>query len=462
MSLTSALSIAQRSLLNTGRQTSIVSRNIAEQSNPDYSRRSTSLDLGSDGAQFLSVQRATNEVLFKQNLSALSSASGQNTLLDGLNQLATAVNGASNDATIASGLGKLQEALTLYAASPSNRTLALNAVEAARQLVGSLNNATQALQSFRTEADAQIATNVDDLNQLLAQFQDANQTIVAGTRTGADVNEAYDQRDKLLKQIAEIIPVSATTRADNDISLVTQDGVVLFDKVPRSVSFTPSAAYQPSSTGNRVYVDGVPLAPAATSDAQGSLSALLHLRDEVAPTMQTQLDEIARGVTEAFAVGGSAGLVTWVGSGSSTDVGFAGVVRINVEYDANAGGDPELLRGAGSAASDGTQIQSFLGKLEAPFAFSAAAGLGSASRTLGDFATMSVSWLDGQRKTASEISETKSALATRTAAALSNATGVNIDEEMSLLLELEHSYQASARILKAVDEMLLSLMNAVS
>ena len=39
MSLSSALSIAQSSIRNTARQTSIVSRNVLEASNPDYNRR---------------------------------------------------------------------------------------------------------------------------------------------------------------------------------------------------------------------------------------------------------------------------------------------------------------------------------------------------------------------------------------------------------------------------------------
>ena len=48
----------------------------------------------------------------------------------------------------------------------------------------------------------------------------------------------------------------------------------------------------------------------------------------------------------------------------------------------------------------------------------------------------------------------------RTAEALSNDTGVNVDQEMSLLLDLEHSYQASARLIKAVDDMLAALLDA--
>jgi flagellar hook-associated protein 1 FlgK len=48
----------------------------------------------------------------------------------------------------------------------------------------------------------------------------------------------------------------------------------------------------------------------------------------------------------------------------------------------------------------------------------------------------------------------------RSLEAYSNATGVNLDEELQLLLELEHSYQASSKLLNAIDEMLKSLLNA--
>ena len=64
-------------------------------------------------------------------------------------------------------------------------------------------------------------------------------------------------------------------------------------------------------------------------------------------------------------------------------------------------------------------------------------------------------------RTPPRAAEGKEALATRTAEALSNATGVNVDMEMSLLLDLEHTYEASARLIKAVDDMLSSLLVAV-
>ena len=70
-----------------------------------------------------------------------------------------------------------------------------------------------------------------------------------------------------------------------------------------------------------------------------------------------------------------------------------------------------------------------------------------------------ISWFEGVRKDASSAAEAKEALAARTAEALSNDTGVNVDMEMSLLLDLEHTYEASARLIKAVDDMLSSLLD---
>ena len=76
MSLTTALSIAQSALRNTSRQTSIVSRNVSDASNPDYTRRIAVVTSTAPGARSIDIQRAANELLFQNNLGALSSLEG--------------------------------------------------------------------------------------------------------------------------------------------------------------------------------------------------------------------------------------------------------------------------------------------------------------------------------------------------------------------------------------------------
>jgi flagellar hook-associated protein 1 FlgK len=488
MSLSTALNIAQSSILNNGRQTSVVSRNVLESGNPDYARRSAVLSSIAPGARVIEIQRATNEQLFRQNLSALSSWSGQSALQNGLDQLEMAVNGIDSSTSAATAIGKLQEALQLYSASPSNRSLAENAIEAARQVVRGLNDGTTAIQSFRVDTDKQIATAVGELNTLLAQFTDANNAVVNGTRAGRDVSDALDQRDALLKKISEYVPISTLKRSDNDIVLITKDGATLFETVPRQVSFDPSSAYSPGTPGNAVYIDGVPIGigSGGNTDASGKIAGLVQLRDSVATTMQSQLDEIARGLITAFAEtdqpGGAVvptapGLFTWSGAPAMPAAGtlvngLAGSIRLNAAFDSRAGGNPELLRDGGAngagyvantsgAASYADLLIAYGDRLDQPMAFDTAAGAGT-NVSLSDYSADTVGWLQALRKEAASAAETKEALSTRTAEALSNDTGVNVDTEMSLLLDLENSYQASARLIKAVDDMLASLLAAVS
>lgn len=486
MSLTSALGIAQRSLLNTARQTSVVSQNITNAQNPDYSRRSAVLVSTAPGANALTIQRATNAALFRNNLSALSSYNAQSTLLTGIDNLTLQVNGVDNASSASTLIGKLQEALQSYATTPSNENLAENTVEAARQLANALNNGTDAIQTFRSQTDQDIAVSVARLNDLLSQFQAANNTIIHATQAGSDASDALDQRDSLLKQIAELVPVSTISRANNDVVITTASGVTLFETVPRSVTFTPLQSYSASTTGNAILIDGVPLATGqgANTSADGSLAAMLQLRDKVAGTMQSQLDEIARGLIVTFAErdqsGGvlpdMAGLFTWTGGpdlppDATISTGLAGLISINPAVDTTMGGDVTLLRDGGingpdyvvnaaAGASYSDLLFEYSERLDSPIAFDPAAGL-DANASVTNFAGSAISWLELSRQQATNAAEVKSALMLRTSEALSNETGVNIDEEMALLLDLEHSYQASARLISAVDDMLSTLMAAV-
>ncbi len=220
---------------------------------------------------------------------------------------------------------------------------------------------------------------------------------------------------------------------------------------------------------------------AASSTADGKLAGMLQLRDGVAGTMQSQLDEIARGLITAFAetapsLPAATGLFTWSGApavpAAGTLVnGLAGSISVNAAMDPAAGGNPALLRdgGANGAAyvantSGGSSYSSLLiaygDKLDQPMSFNAAAGI-SASSSVTAYSANAIGWFEGVRKQASTAADAKEALATRTAEALSNDTGVNVDQEMSLLLDLEHTYQASARMMKTVDDMMAALFAAV-
>lgn len=477
MSLSSVLYTAQSSLANTSRQTSVVSRNITNVYNPDYTRRDAALVSTAPGARVISITRAADAALMRQNLNALSAWHGQSTLMTGYERLSVTVNGVDNASSPAMRLGDLQTALQTFSASPGDRSLAQAAIYAAEDVVRSLNEGSAAVQQLRTDADLEIKQSVDRLNTLLTELEAVNGDVVKATRLKRDASEALDRRDALVKQIAELVPVSTHVRGDNDLVLYSRDGITLFETVAREATFEPTPTHAPGTLGKEIFIGGVQLAAGKGSDtdAGGSLGALMQLRDDIAPKMQAQLDELARALIDGFKefddTNETAGLFTWPGNGTLAEgeipadltVGLAGLIRINAAYS----DDPLALRDGAtfdvnpdSNAGYSGQIQRFIDMFSAERTFASGTGVEGVSN-LSAYATGSISWLENGRQLSFGATEKKAAMLDRTSEALSNKTGVNIDEELARLLDLEQSYAASAKLLQTANEMLATLMATI-
>lgn len=481
MSLSSAISIAQQAFSNTAQQTAIVSKNIANAGNADYSRRLALLGSTSNGAQVVSIYRAQNEALLKQSIASIGEASGQARLRDGLELLKSALGGNDYETAPSKLLSDFRNSLQTFAATPGNKTIAATAVSDAQDLADSLNKTSTTVQDLREDADKEIAIEVDKLNSLLADFEKANNAVKSATAQGSDASDALDQRDKILKQMSEIIGISTVTRGNNDTVIFTTDGTVLFENIPRQVTFAPTTTYDATVTGNKIFVDGVPIAAGSGADttAKGKLASLVQLRDDIAPKFQSQLDEIARGLVELFKEGSppgtpyQPGLFTWgTASVPPTGVvvpGMASTITVNPMAKANPlllrdGGFNGVVSNPGGAADPSPGytdlLDGFINKMGENMSFDPSTGLDGTSSLL-NFATGSVGWLEQTRKTASTADDNKQAMLTRTQEALSKETGVSIDEELSLLLDLEQSYKASAKLVSTVDAMMAALMEAV-
>jgi flagellar hook-associated protein 1 FlgK len=498
MSLTSALNTAQSIFNNTGTQSSIVSNNISNANNADYVRRQAVLTVSSGGAQVVQIARNQQPSLQRQFLSSTSTDAAQQRVLQGFSDLQSGtVGGNDSELAPATYLSAFQQAMTAYAGSPSSATAAQAAITAAQDVATSLNNATSATQAARAGADKEIASNVDSLNKLLKQFQTANDAVKSATTLGGNtstaLSDALDQRDSVLKQISSIVGVTTVTRDNNDMALYTSDGTTLFETLPRSVTFTPTNTYSAGTTGNAVYIDGVAVDPGtgAATTGQGTLQALLQVRDDAAPTYQKQLDEIARGLVSMFSETGTGtpaaptlpGLFTWSPAGGATPYtppttpatvipGIAGTIKVNSSLITSQGGNPNLLRDGGingaGYVENSTGVASYTKRLDnygkamnADMPFDSAADVDASTNIL-SFASGSVGWLEAQRSAATTGSENTSAGLSRSSDAYSNGTGVNLDEELTLMMDIEQSYKAGTKILNAVNEMLQAVLDIAS
>jgi flagellar hook-associated protein 1 FlgK len=98
--------------------------------------------------------------------------------------------------------------------------------------------------------------------------------------------------------------------------------------------------------------------------------------------------------------------------------------------------------------------------MSATRAFDPASGI-TDSASLASFATASVGWLESARSTASASVDYQNTLLSRASDAFSNATGVNMDDEYALQLQLEQSYAATSKLVGVIKDMYDSLMQVV-
>ncbi|MBN8911410.1 MAG: flagellar hook-associated protein FlgK [Rhizobiales bacterium] len=488
MSLTAALSNANSSLFVSGERTSVVSRNIANADKAFYSRKSVEIiTMPGSGVRTSAVVRTEDPVLFKKILGSNSQTATYAARLDSLDVLNNTINDVELDSSPAALINKLLSSLQSYSAQPHSQLAAEAAVRSARNLATGLNTAAATVQSVRNDADTGIQASVDRVNALLDQFKTVNQEIVKGTISGRDVTDYLDQRDQILHDLSNEMGIRTVTRDNNDMVIYTDSGVTLFDRSPRKVEFDRTLNPTPGVPGGAVYVDGIPVTGAnATMPLQsGTIVGLVQARDDLSLSYEAQLDEMARVLVTMFAEsdqsGGGGpdapGLFTYQGATTIPTAGtlipgLAAALRVNASVDPDQGGNANLLRdggisgnagyvyNAGGEASYTNRIDQLIEKMGQSYAYDPVTKL-APNGTLTNYASVSAGWLQEQRKVADDSHTYQSTLYQRSFEAFTRNTGVNLDEELSLMLEIERSFATSSKLISTVDDMYNALLAAI-
>lgn len=485
--ISSALQSALAGLSVNAAQSALVARNVTSAGDENYTRKTAQVQVLIGGAPMVSaIGRSTDRQLMDKLLLASSDAAGKQVMLDALDRMSALTGDPQEEQSIAAALGQLQSRLRAYEANPTSGILARDAVEAARSVSTKLNTASAEISTIRGEADRSMAETVDQINSLLAQFKVVNDVVTRGQGTITELAETLDQRDAILKSLADLVGIRSSVRANNDVVIFAESGAVLFETSPRTVTFSATNPLLEGMTGSAVLIDGVAVTGegAAMPVTGGKLAALAMVRDQTAPQLSRQLDQIAAGLIRGFAEREQAipstlpdvqGLfVTGDASLPMPDAPAPGLARqigINALADTETGGSPDLLRDGGFGGA--AYVQNALGlpgyqkriaeladALDSSQNFGTLSDIGGTA-SLKTFSTESAAWVEATRQAAHAAHDAASATRVRAGESLMRITGVNIDQEMAALLDLEKSYQASSKVLATVNAMLVMLMEAI-
>ncbi|MFN3890896.1 MAG: flagellar hook-associated protein FlgK [Beijerinckiaceae bacterium] len=489
MSLTAAFQAARASMGIASAQTSLTSRNIAGAGDVSYAQKYAVVSTSPNGPAVVSIERAADLALRRSLLDANSASAAASASADGYQAIDAAFAGTGPETSIMGRLGALQDSLRTAATQPNNLAMTDAVLESAKDVVATLAAANEAIQNVRAQADAAIATSVTNINRLLSDFSVTESELLREKGRGGDVTAILDQRDSIIAALSNEIGVNVVQNSDGSTAIYATGGAVLFNREPRTVSFTATDQFTAGASGNDVYIDGVNVtaehSPMRASG--GRLSGSVEIRDQAAPLTQRQLDEIARGLVVAFSeadVSGASsapalpGLFTYPGAapvGAAVLMpGLAGVIRVNPSVDPAQGGSPLRIRDGGAAdpgnaayvanpsqaAGYSARLLSYVDAMRSAQDFDPGAQLGSSQGLLA-FIEGAISFSASRNQRASEASQQTGVLKDRMTVALSNATGVNVDEEMARLLDVENAYRASAKLITTINGLYQTLFDSI-
>lgn len=479
MSLTGALANAMSGLTAASRNAQVTSNNIANAMTEGYSVRNLSIAQNgtTGGVTINGIVRNSDPVLLAERRSADADAGSATVTNEFYTRLETLIGTPDKASSLSGTFADFEAALVAATASPDSDVRLKSVADSAETMVKDINAAADGIKDLREQADSNIGKMVDDLNSMLALTDDLNKKITQATSSGKDASALLDQRQAVIDEINEMVPVRIMERENGGVALFSTGGTSLVDGSASVIEFNESPTIMPHMTQDNGMLSGLSIDGKALNTADGgqlsggTLYAQFEVRDEQAVTAQAELDAVARDLVDRFQDGGAdptlnpgdAGLFTDGGNAfnPADEVGLAGRLELNSLVSSSGAGETWRLRdGLGATAPGDVGNSTVLASLVDVVQASTAPGSGA----LGSKAvTMSEMFgkLHSSVSTSRVSSDTAVSYATtqqNTLVSMELEQGVDTDVEMQNLLMIEQAYSANAKIIQTIDDMMQTIL----
>ena len=331
-------------------------------------------------------------------------------------------------------------------ANPSDTGARQVLLQKANTLAEKFNVADQRLAGLQTDLTTQVTADTAKVNALLQQIAGLNGQIGAteAQAPGAAM-DLRDQRQSQLEELAKYVDFSVQPLAGFN----GQIEVVAKDTGGGSLSLVEGNNMRAFSFTGTGFTGGQP--PVALAVQGGSLAGNIAARDGTIATLRTDLrraaEQLAGAVNTAYNPGGA-----------STDFfkvpPATGIIAL----------DPTLtsanLRASATGNSGANEIATAVSNI-AQRSFSTSGG-DAIDGTVNGFLSRTVSGLGATLGGVNtQLSDQKS-VQDLVMQQRNSVTGVSMDEEMADLMKYQRAYEASARVVRTIDDLLDTIIHGLS
>lgn len=432
------------------------------------------------GVQVGSVQRMRTKFLDYQFRSENSRHSYWSTKADALSRMETLLNEPSNSG-LSKTIDEFWNALQDLAVNPENSGARSVVAHRGLAVTEAFNHLSKSLSSNRADLRNQIDTTVSDTNSLLRQIASLNEQISELEPHGYLPNDLYDRRDNLIDELSSKLNIKVTYSKSSETSPNIADGIATIEIVnDDGESFQPSIILVDGeqvnelavtygnddySAVNSVSVNGTEVDILSSNGTlKGLIESYGHDFDgdgNVIGTytdMLSDLDKMANTIVEEFnkvhrsgkSLDGTDGIDFFVFKD-----GMTGAAGITVNQEILEDGD-KIAASTNDSDGEGANAKA----LAEVFNNRNLDGnpLGN-NTSIKSFFQSIIGEMGVKAQEANNRMENTAVLRLQVEEKRMSVSSVSLDEEMTNMIKFQHAYNAAARSMTTIDEMLDRIIN---
>ncbi len=476
----STLELAKRALQTQHTAMSVVGHNIANANSPGYSRQEVIMtatgpytspsnirpmkagQIGT-GVSIKSIERQFDRYVSNQWRLENSLLSQWKMKQSGMTQIEAIFNEPSNS-SLRMAIDDFWSALQQLAVEPTELSSRALVRQTGITMVDSFKTMDRQLTQVHKDFDEIQKGSVFEINSLLDQIRDVNQRIVRVRAMGDMPNDLMDQRDLLLDRLTEIIPIEMTDRGNGDLKISFQ-GIEL---VNYTTEHEPTPRFRLNDAGldivqyddagnvTAVILDNTQTR-GAIMDGHGKLKGVFQAQDSIEKYrgylnnyVKTYVDELNAVHMQGYGTNNVTGTPFFLYDTTAENI--ISSLQVNPDIISNlnniaAASEPDKF-GDGSNALEFAKVRhaevlSFDGK----------------AVNFDQYYRAFIAELGIEANETNQYVENQEILAYQFEIRQESIRGVSIDEEMTKMVQYQHSYNAAARLTTAIDEMIETIVS---
>jgi flagellar hook-associated protein 1 len=437
--------IGKSGLRTAERSLSVTSNNITNANTPGYSRQRVETKpvgmqktpfhagLGVNITEVSRMRNEMNDILLNQKRQDMGYLKEQARVYQQLQTTMSTDTGNDIDMRVS----RLFDAFAQLSADPQDLSVRNNLISEATQLTLKLSDINQTLERTSELTRDSAITTVNQINKLVQKINNLNKTITQASGQGKPHHASMDERVQTLEKLAELVDFDVTM-GDNDAVMLDIGGIKVLDE-NRAIPFKPEID-DTTKTFRLRLENGKTI-----ESFSGKLGAEIEMYQKGVPEMKEKLDFLSAKLVEEF------NNIHSQGYGLEDDT-FRNFFDPDFTTAADIRVNGALINNHKHIAASGEAFEAGNSDLAVQMA-----GLRDQpvmdGRKFVDYSVNLVS-LPGTK-----LSDLNSQIEARDSEIqmLSNLqeqeAGVNIDEELSLMIQYQNAYQGAARVMSAAQEM---------